>query len=148
MRRVEFDPIGFVESPFADPADVPRPATDPVDASGRVVIEDRYEPGLHGLDEFSHVQLVSHLHEADDVRLRIAPGGARSEKGIFATSGPARPNPIGISVVRLDDVTRATLSISDLDLVDGTPILDVKPFAPKAAHLADLRMGWMEEDGE
>jgi tRNA-Thr(GGU) m(6)t(6)A37 methyltransferase TsaA len=148
MRRVEFDPIGLVESPFADPDDVPRPAIDPVDASGRVVLDDRYEPGILGLEEFSHVQLVSHLHEADDVRLRLHPGDTSSEKGIFATSGPARPNPIGISTVRLDDVTDTTLSVSDLDLVDGTPVLDVKPFAPKEAHLADLRIGWMAEDEE
>lgn len=148
MRRVEFDPIGIVESPFAAPEDVPRPATDPVDASGRVVLEDRYEPGLLGLDEFSHVMLVSHLHEAEEVRLRVNPRVAMREIGIFATSGPARPNPIGISIVRLDEVTGATLSVSDLDLVDGTPILDVKPFAPKAAHLTDLRMGWMGQGGE
>ncbi|MFW5938255.1 MAG: tRNA (N6-threonylcarbamoyladenosine(37)-N6)-methyltransferase TrmO [Halanaeroarchaeum sp.] len=147
METIEYKPIGVVESPFTDPADVPRPATDPVEASGRVVLEDRYEPGCLGLEEFSHLTIVSHLHEADDVRLRVRPGGAVGEKGIFATSGPARPNPIGISIVRLEDVTDATLSVSNLDLVDGTPVLDVKPFAPKEAHLADLRMGWMGEDG-
>lgn len=143
MPQIQYDPIGVVESPFSDPADVPRPATDPVEASGRVVFEEQYEPGLLGLEGFSHVLLVSHLHEADAVRLRVHPRGADDEKGIFATSGPPRPNPIGISIVRLEAVEGATLTVSNLDLIDGTPILDVKPFAPKAAHLDDLQTGWM-----
>lgn len=140
-----FEPIGHVESPFAGPEDVPRPAEDPVDASGSVVIEDEYEPGLLGLDGFSHVVLVSHLHEVERVRLRVRPRGAETEIGIFATSGPPRPNPIGLSIVELDAVENTELRVSNLDLVDGTPILDVKPFAPKVVDLSELRTGWMED---
>lgn len=146
MAPVEFDPIGVVESPFEDPADVPRPFAEQVEASGTVVVADRYEPGLLGLAEFSHIVLGSHLHRTDDVRLRVRPSGGEREVGIFATSGTVRPNPIGLSIVSLDAVDGPRLSVSNLDLVDGTPILDIKPFAPKLESLDDLEIGWMGED--
>jgi formylmethanofuran dehydrogenase subunit E len=148
MDSVEYEPIGHVESPFDAPEDVPRPAADTVEASGTVVLEDRFEAGLYRLEEFSHVMVVAHLHESSAVRLRVRPGGATGEVGIFATSGPARPNPIGVSVLSLDGVTGSRLAVSELDLVDGTPVLDVKPYAPKDAHLSGLRRGWMEDATE
>lgn len=145
MDHAVFDPIGVVESPFADPADVPRPASDQVQASGTVVLEDQYEPGLLGLGDFSHIVLVSHLHRAGETRLRVRPLGDDWEVGIFATSGTVRPNPIGLSIVELDEIDGPRLSVSNLDLVDGTPILDIKPFAPKLEDLSSLDMGWMGE---
>lgn len=146
MASVSFDPIGHVESPFDTPSSVPRPANDMVAASGTVVIDEAYEPGLLGLDSFSHIVLVSHLHRTDDVRLRVRPKG-EAEVGIFATSGTVRPNPIGLSVVALDGIEGTRLSVSHIDLVDGTPILDIKPFAPKIRDLSELEMGWMDETG-
>ncbi|MFW6265487.1 MAG: SAM-dependent methyltransferase, partial [Halanaeroarchaeum sp.] len=122
-----------------------RPTADPVEASGTVVLEDRFEPGLHRLEAFSHVMVIAHLHESSAVRLRVRPGGATGEVGIFATSGPARPNPIGVSVLSLEGVEGPRLTVSELDLVDGTPVLDVKPYAPKDAHLSGLRRGWMAD---
>ncbi|MGM0398898.1 MAG: tRNA (N6-threonylcarbamoyladenosine(37)-N6)-methyltransferase TrmO [Halobacteriota archaeon] len=145
MESIEYEPIGYVESPFEAPEDVPRPTADPVEASGSVVLEDRFERGLYRLEEFSHVMVIAHLHESSSARLRVRPGGATGEVGIFATSGPARPNPIGVSVLSLDGVTGLRLAVSELDLVDGTPVLDVKPYAPKDVHLSGLRRGWMAD---
>ncbi|MFB6114573.1 MAG: tRNA (N6-threonylcarbamoyladenosine(37)-N6)-methyltransferase TrmO [Halodesulfurarchaeum sp.] len=143
MNSVEFEPIGHVESEFEQPSDIPRPANEPVEASGTVVLEDQYEPGLLGLEEFSHVVLVSHLHLVDHVSLQVTPTGIDAPIGIFATSGTARPNPIGLSIVRLEGISNTRLSVSNLDLVDGTPILDVKPFAPKIRDLDTIDYGWM-----
>lgn len=148
MATIEFEPIGYVESPFDDPSAVPRPAHDPVEASGTVVVEEAFEAGLLGLEEFSHIVLVSHLHRTDDVRLRVRPKGQGPEYGIFATSGTVRPNPIGLSVVELDDVDGNRLSVTRLDLVDGTPILDIKPFAPKIEDLSTVEIGWMGEEAD
>ena len=145
MDPVTFEPIGHVESPFEDPSDVPRPAHDPVEASGTVVLDEAYEAGLLGLEEFSHIVLVSHLHLTDSARLRVRPKGDDFQVGIFATSGTVRPNPIGLSVVELEDVSGSRLAVSHLDLVDGTPILDIKPFAPKIEDLSELEIGWMAE---
>lgn len=146
MTAVCFDPIGYVESPFAEVADVPRPSDEPVAASGTVILDGEYEPGLLGLEEFSHIVLVSHLHETDSVRLTVRPRAAGRDVGIFATSGTVRPNPIGLSIVELDEIDGTRLSVSNLDLVDGTPILDIKPFAPKIEDLSALEIGWMAPD--
>lgn len=147
MSQVVYEPIGYVESPFAEPSDVPRPAGAQVEASGTVVLEEEYEPGLLGLAAFSHVVLLSHLHETDSVRLRVHPRGGDLEVGIFATSGPVRPNPIGLTIVELEEVDGPRLSVSNLDLVDGTPILDVKPFAPKV-DTTSLEIGWMAAESD
>ena len=143
MEPVTYEPIGVVESPFSKPEEVPRPSEEFVDASGTVHIEPQYEPGLKGLEEFSHVVLVSHLHRVEETRLRVTPIASRGEVGIFATSGPVRPNPIGTSIVELEGVSGTELSVSNLDLVDGTPILDIKPYAPKMTDLDRLEIGWM-----
>ncbi|MFP4530032.1 MAG: tRNA (N6-threonylcarbamoyladenosine(37)-N6)-methyltransferase TrmO [Halodesulfurarchaeum sp.] len=142
MEPVTYEPIGVVESPFQRPEDVPRPGAEPVAASGTLVIEDEYEAGLAGLEGFSHVIVLAHLHEVDGVRLQVRPMGGDSV-GIFATSGPPRPNPIGHSVLELDEIAGTRLSVSNLDLIDGTPILDIKPYAPKGPAPAELEIGWM-----
>ncbi|MEF8780052.1 MAG: tRNA (N6-threonylcarbamoyladenosine(37)-N6)-methyltransferase TrmO [Haloferacaceae archaeon] len=146
MEPVTYEPIGVVESPFSDPDAVPRPSEEFVEATGTVRLKPEYEPGLKGLEEFSHVVLVSHLHEVDETRLQVAPIAAQGEIGIFATSGPVRPNPIGTSVVALEEVSGRELTVSNLDLADGTPILDVKPYAPKMTDLGALETGWMGSD--
>ncbi|MFB6086747.1 MAG: tRNA (N6-threonylcarbamoyladenosine(37)-N6)-methyltransferase TrmO [Halodesulfurarchaeum sp.] len=142
MEPVTYQPIGVVESPFETPDDVPRPGTEPVAATGTLAIDKAHEAGLLGLEDFSHVIVLSHLHEVEDVRLQVRPMGG-DPVGIFATSGPPRPNPIGHSVLRLEDVSGTRLSVSNLDLVDGTPILDLKPYAPKGPPIEELEIGWM-----
>ena len=144
MEPVTYDPIGVVESPFGAPEDVPRPGTEQVDATGTLVVDEAYEPGLAGLEGFSHVIVLSHLHEVGDVRLQVRPMGGEPV-GIFATSGPPRPNPIGHSVLRLDGISGTRLSVGNLDLIDGTPILDIKPYAPKGPPSEDLEIGWMAD---
>ncbi|MBS3760837.1 MAG: SAM-dependent methyltransferase, partial [Halodesulfurarchaeum sp.] len=84
------------------------------------------------------------LHEVTGVRLQVRPMGGTSV-GIFATSGPPRPNPIGHSVLTLDDISGTRLSVSHLDLIDGTPILDIKPYAPKVPALEEIDTGWMDD---
>lgn len=148
MEPVTYEPIGVVESPFSEPSEVPRPSETFVDATGTVHLEPEYEPGLKGLEEFSHLVLVSHLHQVEETRLRVTPIASRGEVGIFATSGPVRPNPIGTSVVALDGIAGTELTVSNLDLSDGTPILDVKPYAPKMTDLESLRIGWMAPDSQ
>lgn len=143
MEPVTYEPIGVVESPFVAPEDVPRPGTAQVTASGTLVIDEAYEAGLEGLDGFSHIIVLAHLHEVAGVRLQVRPMGG-DPVGIFATSGPPRPNPIGHSVLTLDDRSGPRLAVSNLDLIDGTPILDIKPYAPKGPPIADLEIGWME----
>lgn len=147
MEPVTYHPIGEVKSPFKAPQEVPRPGSAQVEASGTLVIDEQWEPGLRGLDAFSHIIVLAHLHEVTDTQLQVTPMGQRTV-GIFATSGPPRPNPIGHSVLALDGISENRLAVSNLDLIDGTPILDLKPYAPKGPAPGDLEIGWMGELGE
>jgi tRNA-Thr(GGU) m(6)t(6)A37 methyltransferase TsaA len=144
MEKITYEPIGVVESPFDTPDDVPRPGSERVTASGILEIASEFEPGLHGLEEFSHIIVLTHLHEVSGVRLQVRPMGG-TPVGILATSGPPRPNPIGHSVLTLDDISGTTLSVSHLDLIDGTPILDIKPYAPKVPAIEEIDTGWMDD---
>jgi len=144
MEPVTYHPIGEVESPFKAPREVPRPGAAQVEASGTLVIDEEWEPGLRGLEAFSHVIVLSHLHEVTETQLQVRPMGEETV-GIFATSGPPRPNPIGHSVLALDEVSDNRLAVSNVDLIDGTPILDLKPYAPKGPARENLEIGWMGE---
>ena len=144
MDQITYEPIGVVESPFETPEAVPRPGSERVSASGTLVLEEEFEPGLEGLDGFSHIIVLSHLHEVTGTRLQVTPMGGHPV-GIFATSGPPRPNPIGHSVVTLDDISGTRLAVSHLDLIDGTPILDIKPYAPKVPAVEAVETGWMSD---
>ncbi|MDR5656531.1 tRNA (N6-threonylcarbamoyladenosine(37)-N6)-methyltransferase TrmO [Halodesulfurarchaeum sp. HSR-GB] len=144
MQPVTYQPIGVVESPFEAPEDVPRPGAEQVEASGRILLDESYEPGLQGLAAFSHIVVLAHLHEVTDTRLTVRPMGG-DPVGIFATSGPPRPNPIGQSVLRLDGIEGTRLSVSNLDLIDGTPVLDIKPYAPKGPGIDEIEIGWMAD---
>ena len=139
-----YDPIGTVTSPFETPDEVPKNPSKSVEATGTVDIAQRYAAGLEHIDGFSHIVLLTHLHEVDTVNMTCDPPFADVQPGIFATRGPSRPNSIGLSIVRLLDREGTALSVDQLDLIDGTPVLDIKPFAPKDDELTDLSGGWIE----
>lgn len=144
---VTYNPIGTVHSPFETPEQVPKHPSEVVDASGTVEICDAYVDGLASIEGFSHVLLVVHLHLAGEPTMRCDPPFVDDRRpGIFATRGPRRPNPIGVSPVQLTGVSDGVLTVEDLDLVDGTPVLDVKPFVPKPGSLEGLEGGWIEAD--
>jgi tRNA-Thr(GGU) m(6)t(6)A37 methyltransferase TsaA len=115
------------------------------DEPGRIEIDPALEPGLRDLDGFSHLFVVSHLHQAQPGKLLVIPFLDVEERGVFATRSPGHPNPIGLSVVRLVSVERATLHVRGLDLLDGTPVLDVKPYVPAFDRVDAERSGWLEQ---
>ncbi|MDT7869866.1 MAG: tRNA (N6-threonylcarbamoyladenosine(37)-N6)-methyltransferase TrmO [Thermoproteus sp.] len=127
---MSFEPIGVVRHGYPDD-EVRRMRVD-----GTIVIYDKYVEGLRGLEEFSHIIVISYLHRYRGAPLVVRPkrlearGLQAPEVGVFATDSPDRPNPIGVSIVRLLEVRRGALSVSDLDLFDGTPVLDIKGFSP------------------
>jgi len=140
---VTYTPIGVVRSPYDSPDDVPTPRD--ADVASRVELDEAYVDGLDGLDGFSHVVVLAHLDGIEDSHLRARPPHADDvEVGVFASRSPHRPNPIAQSVVRLDDVDGTTLHVNGLDLVDGTPVLDVKPYVGGVED-ADLARGWLDD---
>ncbi len=112
---------------------------------GTIELQAEYEDGLKDLDGFSHIILVYHFHLSAGSSLQIRPFLDDTPRGIFAIRAPRRPNPMGISVVRLDKIEGTTLYISNVDIVDGTPLLDIKPCVPDFDCLEDVRIGWLAD---
>jgi tRNA-Thr(GGU) m(6)t(6)A37 methyltransferase TsaA len=112
--------------------------------SGTIEIFAPYVEGLKDLDGFSHVILLYHLHEAKRSVLTVTPFLDSVPRGIFATRAPTRPNPIGLSIVTLHGIEGSTMHVGDLDMLDGTPLLDLKPYVPQFDHRSGARIGWLE----
>lgn len=139
---ITYHPIGVIHSPFKDLAGMPIQPSGEAAGPGTVELLPEYEPGLLDLSGFSHVILIYHLHRVERVSLTVQPFLDATPHGIFATRAPTRPNPIGISVVRLLRVEGCTLSIEKLDILDGTPLLDLKPYVPEFDEHSHAHTGW------
>ena len=124
---------------------MPIQATAAVGVPGRIEIDAEFVEGLADLDGFSHLILVYHLHLVGAARLTVTPFLDDRPHGIFATRSPARPNPIGLSTVRLVAIKGSTIEVEDVDMVDGTPLLDIKPYVPAFDERHDVRVGWFAD---
>jgi tRNA (adenine37-N6)-methyltransferase len=144
LSDIIYHPIGVVHSPFKDLAGMPVQPSGEASAPGSVEIYPEYAPGLKDLEGFSHVILIYHFHRAASWKLSVTPFLGSEPHGIFATRAPTRPNPIGISIVRLANIEGNILNIDQLDILDGTPLLDVKPYVPGFDESVDARIGWLE----
>jgi tRNA-Thr(GGU) m(6)t(6)A37 methyltransferase TsaA len=137
-------PIGVVHSPFKVLSDMPiQPVGDHCE-SGSVEIFDEFTEGLEDVNGFSHIILIYYFHKVEERVLTVVPFLDDRPRGIFSTRAPVRPNPIGLSVVRLVRRTHSTLEVDDLDILDGTPILDIKPYVPEFDHRPGASIGWLE----
>ena len=145
MTSITHSPIGIIHSPFTDPADTPIQGVFADGARGEVEVFPEYAAGLKDVDGFSHLILIYHFHLAEGYSLISKPFMGDVEKGIFSIRHPRRPNPIGISIVRLENVRGNILEICDVDILDGTPLLDIKPFVHKFDHRADIQSGWVDD---
>ncbi len=144
MNNVEYQPIGVVHSPFTEPAGTPVQPLAAAGVAGSVEVFPQFAGGLKDLEGFSHVFLLFHCHQAGPPELEVTPFLDSTSRGVFATRAPSRPNPIGLSVVRLVRVDGPTLHVEELDILDGTPLLDIKPYVPAVDARQKGGIGWME----
>ncbi len=142
MEEIVFKPIGVIHSPFDDVEGMPVQPMGARGVKGEVRLNADLEPGLKDLDGFSHVMLFYYFHLSNGCSLHVLPFLDRTPHGVFATRVPSRPNGIGISVVRLTGISGAILDIEDVDILDGTPLLDIKPFVPQFDNREVQSAGW------
>lgn len=145
MDTIHYHPIGRITSPFKDNVGVPRQAIGASHVSATIEVFDEFSAGLKDLEGFSHIVVVFHLHRVTNPSLVAHPPWDGKEHGVFATRSPYRPNPIGISIVCLERIDRNTLHISCVDMIDGTPVLDIKPYVPELNPAGDVRVGWLTQ---
>lgn len=129
-------PIGVVHSPYRIPGDAPRQGR-LADTRSEIEIFPAYERGLECIERYSHLFVLYWMDRADRSALSATPPGTRDERGVFATRSPHRPNPIGIGVVDLLQITGRILSVRGLDALDGSPVLDIKPYVPSLDAVRD-----------
>lgn len=145
MREIKYKAIGVIHSPFKDVEGMPIQPTGAQGVRGTVEVFPEYCAGLKDIGGFSHIILVYHFHLSKGYSLELKPFLDEEARGVFAMRGPARPNPIGISAVRLVEVEGCTLHIEDVDIVDGTPLLDIKPYVPDFDWRRAERVGWLSQ---
>ena len=143
--RIEYTPIGIIYTPFEEAKGTPIQPTRGRGIEGRVELFPEYQEGLRDLDGFSHILLIYHLHRSISYDLRVVPFLDTRERGVFATRAPRRPNPVGVSVVRLQRIQENELFVVDLDMLDGTPLLDIKPHVPDFSSEDPVRIGWLAD---
>ena len=141
---IKYRSIGIIHSPFTNLDQMPIQPTGEASAAGYVEVFPEYHDGLKDLEGFSHLILIYHLHQAGKMQLEVIPFLDSEPRGIFSTRAPLRPNPIGLSILELTHITRNELHFSNLDILDGTPLLDIKPYIPEFDSPSNVRIGWLE----
>ena len=146
--EITFKPIGTVHSPFQKKEDIKKSRNmDPKgfeDAQGELEIYQEFSEGLQDIDGFSHIILVFAFHKSEEKRIYAHPPFDGKKRGVFSTRSSNRPNPIGLSVLRLIKRDRNTLKVQGVDMIEGTPVLDIKPYTPRDQK-PEARFGWLEE---
>lgn len=145
--KIEFEPIGVIHSPFSELTGMPIQPAGAAGVKGTVEIYEEYHAGLKDLDGFSHIILLYFFHRSRDYELTVVPYLDTEPRGLFATRAPRRPNPIGLSVVRLHGIEDGIVHIENVDILDGTPLLDIKPYNPAFNARGEIRIGWLETKG-
>ena len=143
MKDIHYSPIGVIRSPFKETTGMPIQPTGAQGIRGTVEMALDYADGLKDLEGFSHIHLIYHFHLSEGFSLEVKPYLDDAMRGVFATRAPKRPNALGLSVVRLVAVEGRILHIEDVDIVDGTPLLDIKPYVPEFDDRAAERIGWL-----
>ena len=142
--EITYRPIGVIHSPFTDLKGMPIQPTGEASAPGSANVFPEFVEGLKDLEGFSHLILVYHLHQVRRTDLTVTPFLDSEPHGVFATRAPTRPNPIGLSIVKLLKIEGNILHFANLDILDGTPLLDIKPYVPDFDAPSEARIGWLE----
>jgi tRNA-Thr(GGU) m(6)t(6)A37 methyltransferase TsaA len=146
---ISFKPIGIIHTEFKDLENMPIQPSGKKANKGRLEINSEYIEGLRDLDGFSHIMAIYYFHKTNRVKLTVKPFLDDKYHGVFATRAPVRPNHIGISIVEIDRIEENNIYVKNIDVLDGTPILDIKPFIPDFdIPKSSIRVGWLESKSE
>ena len=143
--KIEYHPIGIIHSPFTELSGMPIQPAGAAGVEGTVEVFPEYNDGLKDLEGFSHIIMLYHFHRSKGFKLHVVPFMDSTPRGVFATRAPKRPNPIGLSVIKLQKIQDNILYVENVDILDGTPLLDIKPYVPEFDEQTEIRAGWLEK---
>lgn len=144
--KIVYNPLGIIHSPFKKIEGVPIQPRAAEGVTGTIDIKAEYVEGLKDLDGFSHIILLYHFHLSEGFSLGVIPFLDDEIHGVFATRAPRRPNSIGISIVKLIGIKGNVINIKNVDIIDGTPLLDIKPYVPDFDSSEEFKLGWLEKN--
>ena len=144
-RILRLKPIGMIRSPFKKVEGIPIQTVFSKKGNGIVELFPEFKEGLRDLEGFSHIMLIYQFHKSKGYRLLCRPFLDEVQRGVFATRAPARPNPIGISIVKVKKIRGNKIEVASLDVLDGTPLLDIKPYVPLFDAPEPQSVGWFKK---
>ncbi|OFX19076.1 MAG: tRNA (N6-threonylcarbamoyladenosine(37)-N6)-methyltransferase TrmO [Bacteroidetes bacterium GWA2_31_9b] len=144
MEVITYKPIGIIHTPFNNVEGMPIQPTGAKGVEGIIEIFPEFVDGLKDLDGLSHIILLYHLHLTGDYKLLVKPFMDDEIHGIFATRAPKRPNPIGLSVIKLNRIEGNSIYVENIDVLNNTPLIDIKPFVFDFDSVSDSNKGWLE----
>jgi tRNA-Thr(GGU) m(6)t(6)A37 methyltransferase TsaA len=152
-NSIEYKPIGFFSSKYTLETGAPRQGILKPETKGIIILDTGFIKSLSNLDEFEYIWVITHFHEAKGWDSIVIPPESDHEYGLFATRSPRRPNPIGLSLVKIDTIIKNKIYVSGIDFFDNTPVLDIKPFLPSVDYveskknmMAEIYLGHHDED--
>lgn len=146
MESITINPIGIIHTPHTNIKDMPIQPIAAVGIKGYIELLPEYVPGLKDLEGFSHITLIYRFHKINGFDLEVVPFMDTEKRGIFSCKAPKRPNAIGISTVKLIDIDNNIIHIEQVDMLDGTPLIDIKPFYPRYDNRENVKIGWLEKN--
>lgn len=144
MKNITYQPIGIIHSAFKTPKGTPIQPLSDKENPGIIEIFPDFTDGLKDLSGFSHIYLLYHFHLSKQHKLKVIPFLDKVERGVFSTRAPSRPNSIGLSLVELNKIESNKLYIRSVDIVDGTPLLDIKPYVNEFEKIENVEIGWLK----
>lgn len=145
MDRIELTPIGTIHTPYTESKEMPIQGRFKDDVEGWLELKQEYAPGLKDLDGFSHAILIYYFHRSEREELQGRPFLEETARGIFAIRSPHRPNHLGFSVVRLQRIEGNRVYFTEVDMLDGTPLLDIKPYVEHFDRRVNVKSGWLHK---
>lgn len=145
-NTIFFQAIGTIHSPFKHPKGTPVQPPGAEGIKGKIILNSDYIEGLKDLEGFSHIITLYYFHKSGNFSLKVKPFMDDTPHGVFATRASARPNPIGFSILKLVQIENNILYVSDVEIIDGTPLLDIKPYVPAFDARKNVRVGWLEKN--
>ncbi len=142
------EPIGIIRTPFTRIENMPIQPRGAADVQGEVHVQEQYADGLQDLEGFSHIYLIYLFHKVEKTRLMVVPFMDTTERGVFSTRSPLRPNHIGLSIVELVNINNRVLTVKGVDVLDQTPLLDIKPYIEAFDRVENSASGWMTGKAE
>ncbi len=148
-QNIIFNPIGIIRTPFNEAEKIPRQGRFSEDAAGTIEIFDEFAKGLKDLETFTHAHLIFYFHKKDEaLKLLQYPKDRTIPRGVFSIRSPLRPNKIGLTIVKIISVENNILHFTGADMIDGTPLLDIKPYVPDIDCYPEAGKGWFEQKEE